>query len=210
MRYSCRILFDYVIVSESKWPRVQRFYLLSSSFNSFQLKTSRCWSPLILKITFYLFSLGSGHFYFSNFFHQMIENWIVSRAHHMDLSFSVRKLSEFSETLRLVTTVTSRNWWKATSGNEVVMAKIDCHSLLSGSSWSSFEEDSPMEEPEGLYSYCAFYLSPQLCEKTPRKLFSGDLPCVILSTIAMEVDENNGLGSVEATRLHQEGNECDF
>lgn len=71
----------------------------------------------------------------------------------MDLSFSVRKLSEFSETLRLVTTVTSRNRGKATSGNEVVMAKIDCHSLLSGSSWSSFEEDSPMEEPEGLCSY---------------------------------------------------------
>lgn len=67
-----------------------------------------------------------------------------------------------------------------------------------------------MEEPEGLYSYCAFYPSPQLREKMPWKLFSGDLPCVILSTIAMEVDENNGLGSVEATRLHQEGNECHY
>lgn len=49
------------------------------------------------------------------------------------------------------------------------MAKIHCHSLLSGSSWSSFEENSPLDEPE-----------------------------------AMEVDENNGLGSPEATRLHQE------
>lgn len=64
IRYSCRILFDCLIVSESKWPRVQWFYLLSSSFNSFQLKTSRCWSPLILKITFYLFSLGSVTFIF--------------------------------------------------------------------------------------------------------------------------------------------------
>ncbi|KAJ7331230.1 histone deubiquitination [Desmophyllum pertusum] len=49
------------------------------------------------------------------------------------------------------------------------MAKIHCHSLLSGSSWSSFEEESPLAEAE-----------------------------------AMEVDENNGLGSPEATRLHRE------
>lgn len=49
------------------------------------------------------------------------------------------------------------------------MAKIHCHSLLSGSSWSSFGEDSPEEEAE-----------------------------------AMEVDDNNGSGAVEATRLHRE------
>ena len=90
------------------------------------------------------------------------------------------------------------------------MAKIDCHSLLSGSSWSSFEEDSPMGEPEGMRGYYAFDLLPQLCEKKSRKLFLGDLPCVILSTIAMEVDENNGLGSVEATRLHREGKKRDY
>lgn len=85
------------------------------------------------------------------------------------------------------------------------MAKIHCHSLLSGSSWSSFEENSPLEEPEGMCSYYAIDLCPQLIGKTLEKLFSGDLPCILLSTIAMEVDENNGLGSPEATRLHREG-----
>jgi len=67
-----------------------------------------------------------------------------------------------------------------------------------------------MEEPEGMCSYYATDLWPHLCEKTPGKLFSGDLPCVVFSTIAMEVDENNGLGSVEATRLHREGKQCDY
>lgn len=85
------------------------------------------------------------------------------------------------------------------------MAKIHCHSLLSGSSWSSFEENSPSVEPEGRCSYYTSDLRPQLIEKTLGKLFSGDLPYIIFSTIAMEVDENNGLGSPEATRLHREG-----
>lgn len=96
------------------------------------------------------------------------------------------------------------------SGNEVVMAKIHCHSLLSGSSWSSFEEDSPMEETEGICSYYASDLWPQLREKAPGKVFLGDLPCVVFSMIAMEVDENNGLDTVEATRLHSEGMKCDY
>ena len=85
------------------------------------------------------------------------------------------------------------------------MAKIHCHSLLSGSSWSSFEENSPLEEPEGRCSNHTVDLCPLLIEKPPGKLFSGDLPCIMFSMIAMEVDENNGLGSPEATRLHREG-----
>lgn len=42
------------------------------------------------------------------------------------------------------------------------MAKIHCHSLLSGSSWSSFEENSPLDEPEGRCSYHAVDLYPHL------------------------------------------------
>lgn len=42
------------------------------------------------------------------------------------------------------------------------MAKIHCHSLLSGSSWSSFEENSPLDEPEGRFSYHAVDLYPHL------------------------------------------------
>lgn len=57
------------------------------------------------------------------------------------------------------------------SGNEVVMAKIYCHSLLSGSSWSSFEEDSPMDEAEGMCDYHARNLCSQIRWKAPEKLF---------------------------------------
>jgi hypothetical protein len=35
------------------------------------------------------------------------------------------------------------------------MAKIHCHSLLSGSSWGSFDEDSSEEEAEGKYDISA-------------------------------------------------------
>lgn len=66
-----------------------------------------------------------------------------------------------------------------------------------------------MEESEGMCSYYASDLFSQLLEKALEKLFSGDLPSVVFPMLAMEVDENNGLGTVEATRLHREGMNCD-
>ena len=90
------------------------------------------------------------------------------------------------------------------------MAKIHCHSLLSGSSWSSFGEDSPEEEAEGMYDCHTRNLCSHLYGKAPKKLFLGDLPCFVFALIAMEVDDNNGSGAVEATRLHREGMKTDI
>ena len=42
-------------------------------------------------------------------------------------------------------------------------------------------------------------------ERHPKNFFLGDLPCFVFTLIAMDVDENNGLGTVEATRLHRGG-----
>lgn len=45
------------------------------------------------------------------------------------------------------------------------MAKIHCHSLLSGSSWSSFEGDTSEDEPEGKYDHPATDLSSSIWQK---------------------------------------------
>ena len=42
-------------------------------------------------------------------------------------------------------------------------------------------------------------------ERHPKNFFLGDLPCFVFALIAMDVDENNGLDTVEATRLHRGG-----
>lgn len=129
----------------------------------------------------------------------------------MYLSFPGRKSSAFSETLRLLPTVTSRNWEKATLERE----------------WSCNGEDSLsfftfwelMEFLRRGFAYgrarryvqllCYRSMATVVWKIAWKTFFRGFTVCCFF-TIAMEVDENNGLGSVEATRLHREGKQCDY